>query len=228
LLNAGDEFHTMREYVQGDDLRQVHWPSTAHRSASWSASWSCPGTAEAVVFCDTRLTASTGAGPTATVEVAISAAASMVWHLADHGYALRLHTEADGGRPVEGWQPILDALAEIEPSRVAAVGTALTRLRGSGGEGLLACALMPPPGDEPLAEHPDVRALLAAGRGHGGRVAVVVHQPHHGRERAEALVGLLRAARWRATTLPTDVPLAERWRDLLGPRPRVGMRSNPR
>jgi uncharacterized protein (DUF58 family) len=221
LLNAGDEFHTMREYVQGDDLRQVHWPSTAKRQKLMVRQQEMPFTAEAVVFCDTRLGASHGAGPDAAVEVAISAAASTVWHLADHGYRLRLHTEADGGRPVEGWDAILDALAEIQPSRVASVGGALTRLRGAGGEGLLVCVVMVPPGDEPLASHPDVRAMIHAGRGHGGRVGIVVHPPHHDRRRAGELVRLLRAARWRAVTLPTDVPLAERWRELLGPRPHL-------
>jgi uncharacterized protein (DUF58 family) len=227
LLNAGDEFHTMREYVQGDDLRQVHWPSTAHRQKLMVRQQEMPLTAEAVVFCDTRLAASHGAGQEATVEVAISAAASTVWHLADHGYRLKLHTEADGGRPVEGWDEILDSLAEVQPSRIGSIGGALTRLRGAGGEGLLVCVVMVPPRNEPLASHPDVRALLHAGRGHGGRVGIVVHAPHVGRARAEELAGLLRAARWKATALPSDVPLADRWRQLIGPRPRVAAVDAP-
>ena len=32
LLNAGDEFHALRDYVQGDDLRMIHWPTTARRN----------------------------------------------------------------------------------------------------------------------------------------------------------------------------------------------------
>jgi hypothetical protein len=72
-----------------------------------------------------------------------------------------------------------------------------------------------------VATHPDVRALLQAGKGHGGRLAVVVHGAHVGRARAEELVGLLRAARWRAAALPADVPLADRWDELIGRRARV-------
>lgn len=31
LHNEGDEFHSLRPYVVGDDLRRVHWPATARR-----------------------------------------------------------------------------------------------------------------------------------------------------------------------------------------------------
>ena len=31
LQTGGDEFHSLRPYVIGDDLRRVHWPSTARR-----------------------------------------------------------------------------------------------------------------------------------------------------------------------------------------------------
>ena len=30
LHHEGDEFHALRPYVIGDDLRRVHWPATAH------------------------------------------------------------------------------------------------------------------------------------------------------------------------------------------------------
>ncbi len=51
---AGDEFYTMREYVQGDDLRHVHWPSTAHRQTLMVRQQEMPWQAQAVVFCDAR------------------------------------------------------------------------------------------------------------------------------------------------------------------------------
>jgi uncharacterized protein (DUF58 family) len=221
LLNAGDEFHTMRDYVQGDDLRQVHWGSTAKRRKLMIRQNELPLSAEAIVFCDTRQGVGGGAGPAATVEVAISAAASITWHLADHGYRLRLATEADGVATTQGWDAMLDALAEAQPTRIGSLGAALAQLRGAGGEGLLACVVQVPPGTGSVATHPDVRALLQAGKGHGGRLAVVVHGAHVGRARAEELVGLLRAARWRAAALPADVPLADRWDELIGRRARV-------
>ncbi len=54
LFTVGDEFYTMREYVQGDDLRQVHWPSTAHRQTLMVRQQEQPWQAQATVFCDTR------------------------------------------------------------------------------------------------------------------------------------------------------------------------------
>jgi uncharacterized protein (DUF58 family) len=221
LLNAGDDFHTMREYVQGDDLRQVHWPSTAHRQKLIVRQNEQPLTADATIFLDTRSVANHGAGQDSTAEVAISAAASITSHLADHGYRLRLATEVHSSATPNGAQAILDALAELQPSRTKSLLGALGQLRGAGGEGLLVCVIQVPPGDGSLASQQDVRALLQAGKGYGGRVAVVVHHPHIARERAEALVVLLRAARWRATALSADVPLAERWSDVL----RAGARA---
>jgi uncharacterized protein (DUF58 family) len=219
LFNSGDEFHTMREYVQGDDLRMVHWPSTARTDKLMVRQLEMPWQAEATVFCDTRAGVSRGSGPDSSVEKAISAAASVVWHLGDHGYTLRLFTEAER-RPmgVEGWSAILDHLAEVQPSRVTGLGPSLQRLRGAGGEGLFVAVIMVPPGDDPLAANPDVRALLQAGRGHGGRVAVIVHPAGPAAGRAEDLAALLRAARWKATAVGMGEPLASRWNELVGAR----------
>jgi uncharacterized protein (DUF58 family) len=219
LFHSGDEFHTMREYVQGDDLRMVHWPSTARSDKLIVRQLEMSWQAEATVFCDTRVGVSRGAGPESSVETAISAAASIVWHLADHGYTLRLFTEAERRpRGVEGWDAILDHLAEVQPTRVAGLGPSLQRLRGAGGEGLFVAVIMVPLGDGPLAADPDVRALLQAGRGHGGRVAVIVHPSGPPARRAEELAALLRAARWKAAGVATGTPLAPRWNELVGAR----------
>ena len=109
LYNAGDEFHTMREYVQGDDLRLVHWPSTAKQNTLMVRQQELPWQAEATVLLDTRGLAHRGAGPDSTFEKAVSAAASVVWHLAGHGYRLRLTTDSDRQPPpVESWAELLD------------------------------------------------------------------------------------------------------------------------
>jgi len=223
VFTSGDEFYTMREYVQGDDLRQVHWPSTAHRQTLMIRQQEMPWQAQATIFCDTRETAHVGVGAASTLERGVSAAASTLWHLADRRYSLRLATEESGRAPtVEPWDVLLDRLALVQPSRVRGLGPALQALRGSGGEGLLVAVLAPPATDDLMAS-PDVRALLRTGRGYGGRIALVVVDPERvpSAVRGGALVNLLRANRWQAATLGSGQPLAEPWRSLAAPRPRA-------
>ena len=213
LFNTGDEFYTMREYVTGDDLRQVHWPSTAHRQKLMVRQQEQPWEAQATVVCDTRRNAHRYLGPDSPVEKAISLAASLVWHLADDGFTLRLMTDADQRPPViTPWTAMLDRLAEIEPSRTPALAPALQRLRGGNSEGLLAVVAATPPGTDAVARHPDVRAMLQAGRSFSGRLALVVDNGHA--RRAWEMVGVLRTAGWRATAITPHQTLASQWRTL--------------
>jgi uncharacterized protein (DUF58 family) len=228
LFSTGDEFYTMREYATGDDLRLIHWPSTAHRQTLMVRQQELPWQAQATVFCDTRAAAHRGVGPDSTLEVAVSAAASIVWHLADHRYALRFCTEADLRPPTnQDRTSILDRLAVIESSRAAGLGPVLTRLRASGAEGLLGVVVAPPPGGDPVAEHPDARALLQAGRGFPDRVAVIVDTGGTGGRRAGELAALLRSAGWRAVTLRSGQRLSSRWVELTGARSRPAAAHQP-
>ena len=215
LFNTGDEFYTMREYVVGDDLRQVHWPSTAHRQKLMVRQQEQPWEAEATVLCDTRMPAHRHLGPGSPLEKAISLAASLIWHLADDGFTLRLITETEQRRPtVAPWSLLLDRLAEAEPSKVEHLGPALQRLRGGGGEGLFVAVVAAPPGDGPIATHPDVRALLQAGRSFHGRMGLIVDTGRG--TRAADTVALLRTAGWRATVITPQQTLASQWRNLGG------------
>ena len=213
LFNTGDEFYTMREYVHGDDLRQVHWPSTAHRNKLMVRQQEQPWEAEATIVCDTRHLAHRHLGPSSPLEKAISLAASLVWHLADDGFTLRLLTDQDHRPPeAQPWSVHLDRLAELSPSRGSSLVPALQRLRSGNGEGLLAAVVATPPGDEPVAGHPDLRALLQAGRSFHGRLALVVDNGR--RSRAADAAALLRSGGWRATTITPDQTLASQWRAL--------------
>ena len=217
LFNTGDEFYTMREYVTGDDLRQVHWPSTAHRQRLMVRQQEQPWEAEATVFCDVRRSAYRHLGPASALEKSISLAASLLWHLADDGFTLRLVTDADTKRSsAQPWQHLLDRLAEIEPSPQTSLVPALQRLRGGGGEGLFVAIVATPTGDDPVARHADVRALLHAGRSFHGRLALIVDQGHP--QRAAETVALLRTAGWRATAITPRQTLASQWRSIGGGR----------
>lgn len=217
LFNTGDEFYALREYVTGDDLRQVHWPSTAHRAKLMVRQQELPWQPEAVLFCDTRAGAHHGSGPDSTLEKAISVVASLAVHLADHQYELRLATEADPRPPGrEAATAILDRLAELEPSRLDGLGPALSRLRAAEAGGLLAAVIAPPPGTARLAEHADVRALLSCGRRFGARLAVVVAT---GGARAAELSALLAAAGWKTVLVGPRDPFVRHWKGLVSGRP---------
>lgn len=210
VLELGDEFHTMREYVQGDDLRRVHWPSTARQQKLMVRQHELPWRAETTILLDTRAGAHTTAGPASTFETAVSAAASAGCHLGDRQHVLRLATDVDGASPrVVGRRALLDRLAVVAASEGGHLGGVGNRLR-SGGRGLLLACVTPPPADEPVPTAADTRALLHAGRGFGSRAAIVVHTPR-GADRAAELAALLRTAGWRSVTLPAGGSLAHAW-----------------
>lgn len=221
---AGDEFYTMREYVQGDDLRQVHWPSTAHRQTLMVRQQEMPWQAQATVFCDTRARAHSGVGEQSTLEKSVSAAASVLWHLSGRGYALRFGTDQQAALPpAESFGVLIERLAELRAGEAAGLAAVLDRLP-VGGEGLFVALLAPPPGEGALTASPDVRALVRAGRSHAARLALVTYDPARGlgAERAHGLVRVLVARGWRAAAVAVDAPVADAW-DLLGQRrPRLG------
>jgi uncharacterized protein (DUF58 family) len=214
LFNAGDEFHTMRPYVHGDDLRLVHWRSTARQDTLMVRQQELPWQAEATVLLDARAVQHRGAGPESTFERAVSVAASVICYLADHGYRIRLVTDSDRRPPPsEPWPALLDRLAEIGPSREQAF-LGLSGITQSPGEGLLVGILTASDRDGLPGSSPDVRALMQAGNRYSQRIAIVVHAPAWGADLAAQTAAVLQVARWRVMTLDAADSLAERWGDL--------------
>lgn len=216
VLAAGDEFHTMREYVRGDDLRRVHWATTARRGALMVRQDDQPWEARATVVCDTRIAEHGGMGPASTVERAISVAASIVWHLADRGYAISLITETDRGTATpRHWGQHLDRLAELEPTRGRSLAPALDGIRGDAAGGLLIAVVAPPAAlGARVGADPEARALRRAGQGFATRIAVVCAPAGAATARAESLSGALATGGWRSTVLGPEDPLGPRWSDL--------------
>lgn len=227
LLETGDEFYGLREYTTGDDVRRIHWPTSARQATLMIRQQEQPWDSRATVFCDTRAGLHGGAGSSPTLESAISAAASIIWHLADRRFELRLVTETDVRLPAPAhWSLLLDRLAELTPSPMAHSAPAVTRLRESGG-GLLV-AVLAPPAPAPagaIGADPDLRALLAAGRTFSRRLALVTTPAsprsggarRNGHRAAEELTTTLQASGWRAATLPAETPTAEAWAGLTAP-----------
>lgn len=147
---AGDDDIATREYRQGDDLRRVHWRTTARIGELMVRREEQPWQSRATVLLDTRRAAHVGDGPAASFEWAVSAAASTAVHLFRRGYAVRLVTDTGaivgGGAEgeltvgdVEGM--VLDALAMVHGSRNISLREAAPALRRGGGDGLLVAVL---------------------------------------------------------------------------------------
>ena len=80
---GGDDFFTLREYQQGDDLRRVHWPSSAKRDTLMIRQLEMPWQSRALVLLNPR----SESYPTSEAfEHAVRGAASAVRHLFRAGF----------------------------------------------------------------------------------------------------------------------------------------------
>ena len=98
---VGQDDALVREYRQGDDVRRIHWRSTARlgdlmvrrEEQSWDPS--------ASIVLDSREPAHAGRGMHSSLEWAVSAAASIGIHFLDDGFSVEIY-EADGPLHISG------------------------------------------------------------------------------------------------------------------------------
>ncbi|MEW9519927.1 DUF58 domain-containing protein [Streptomyces tubercidicus] len=147
---AGEDDVIPRGYRHGDDLRRVHWRSTARHGELMVRREEQPQKARCTILLDTRETAHPGAGPDSAFEWAVAGAASTAVHLLESGFSVRLLTDTgtsvprpDGAGSFAGGTDsadaaglLLDTLAVVEHSAESALSAAYDALRG-GNEGLL-------------------------------------------------------------------------------------------
>jgi uncharacterized protein (DUF58 family) len=110
----GEDFYTLREYVEGDDLRRIHWPATAKRGRYMIRQEETPWQAGATVVLDDRADAC----PASAWERAVEAAASLADLYARSGYTFTLcsaHEVAPGtGRGADHLEVCLEHLARLD------------------------------------------------------------------------------------------------------------------
>jgi uncharacterized protein (DUF58 family) len=116
---------TVREYRRGDDLRRVHWRSSARVGELMVRREEQPWQSRATLVLDNRAQSHRGQGIASSLEAAVSAAASIAVHLTHRGFAVRLVT-ATGEDLASAWHqreadlntaPLLEALAVVQPAR---------------------------------------------------------------------------------------------------------------
>ena len=147
IASAGEDDVVTREYRRGDDLRRIHWRSTAHKGELMVRREEQPWESRGLLLLDTRVQAHRGEGPASSFEIAVSAAASIGVHLGRQGFALDLVT--DSGRRLvasvsdqrgEQEDALLDSLAVVEASTNRSLQLAGPVLRAAG-EGLTVAVL---------------------------------------------------------------------------------------
>jgi uncharacterized protein (DUF58 family) len=225
LFRSGDEFYTMRSYEIGDDLRRIHWPSTARSGELMIRQDEAARRATAVLFLDTRDSAFASEDP---FERAVSAAASIGNHYVRGGYSVRLSTPDLAPRPV-GLEELLERLALVGPSRARLLTPALLRLRAAahGAAALVVVTHVPTPAE--------TAALTRISSGYGPKLAVLSHRSDPDRlylqDRRDldrdlegARTSLARAG-WDVLPLPPGARLKDVWQ-LRTKRPARGLASS--
>ena len=128
----GEDFYALRDYVQGDDLRKVHWPSTAKRGKVMIRQEETPWHTRATIVLDDRPSAHAAAGDPSSFERAIEATASVIELYHQTGYAYRLtaghHPGLASARGNAHLHRCLDLLATLQPGADGARDVLLSRL----------------------------------------------------------------------------------------------------
>lgn len=215
----GENDVIVRPYRQGDDLRKVHWRSTARRDEIMVRLEERPWRGGTTVLLDHRAAAHHGTGPAASLEWAISFAASVCLHLRKAGHRVRLVTEhgklladtpGDGG---EGYDNvILDALAALQPAHQRDLTTG-----HDPAEGQELIAILGTVSNEAVHELTRFRArgtrslavLLDTPAFSGGVTA-----PEQRAAATEESVALLRAAGWGVVVAEAAAPMQQVWAEL--------------
>lgn len=135
---VGDDFYALRDYVQGDDLRRVHWPTTARRGEIMVRQDELPWQGRLTLLLDLRRTVHSPG----SFEIAVSAAASIIVASATRHDLVRLRT-TDGGDSGFGagnahLDAIMEYLATTSPTGHGTLRSVITALRSTGGGALVA------------------------------------------------------------------------------------------
>jgi uncharacterized protein (DUF58 family) len=210
LGRTGEDFYALRPYVVGDDLRRVHWPSTARRDELLVRQDELPWQGRVTVLLDVRRTTHTAD----SLELAVSAAASVVtasWNRRD---LVRLVT-TDGsdsgfGAGSAHVEAIMEHLATVPPTPAGTLRGVLDALSRSEGGGALVLIVA----GAPAAEVPAVARL----RRRFGSLTTVMFEPSSwgGRSSGHPLPA---PATGNVVRVTGDRPFADTWNTVMRRRP---------
>src|SRR5215203_3533947 len=217
---VGTDDALVREYRQGDDVRRIHWRSTARwgdlmvrrEEQAWDPS--------ASIVLDSRGGAHAGRGMQNSLEWAISAAASIGIHFLDDGFSIEIY-EADGPLHISGTMgQHSSASQELVISRL----TDLKARTTSSMHYAVESATIDRPGQLVIAimgrmTAEDANTLLSARRNRAQGLALLLdvdsYADEPGSEQQQAqdrLAGqILRDNQWRVIDVPRGMGVADAW-----------------
>ncbi|MCK9922360.1 DUF58 domain-containing protein [Frankia sp. AgPm24] len=150
---VGEDETTTRPYRPGDDLRRVHWKTTARSGEMMVRREEHPHTSAATLLLDSRARAwpgspgFTGAPGSDAFEWAIGAVGGIGMHLARGGHRVRLITDRGPVTTIAGTalSGLLDELSTLSPAQTASLRPALAAARrpgaGAGQGGMIVAVL---------------------------------------------------------------------------------------
>jgi uncharacterized protein (DUF58 family) len=220
LFRTASEFYTMREYVTGDDLRRIHWPSVARTGHLMIRQDETTRRSIATVFLDNR-TSALGASGSPGFERGVSAAATLGRLLIQAGFAVHLAT-VDSPAELVSENALLETLAAMGSIRGKGTGEVLASLREtSRGDTSLVFVSSPP---LPV----EIPGLIRTGTAFGRKLAVFVYPvdpaalpPDPAAElqtRASAARHSLQRAGWEVYVISPEGRLAVAWQPRRQPR----------
>jgi uncharacterized protein (DUF58 family) len=158
-------FHALREYVVGDDLRLIHWRSTARTGTLMIRQQADPSQPQTTIVLDTQVRSFDDE----TFEAAVEAAASLIAASTSHRFPVRLFTgtglSATGRGSRSTASSLLDHLTPLQRSEEGSLADVAARLGTQpGGHSLVVVTGDPDPTDllaiEALRQRYDMTAVV--------------------------------------------------------------------
>jgi len=222
--SGGSDDASVRQFRHGDDLRKIHWRSTAKTGTLMVRQEERPWHGESLMLLDTRALSyplSPEGQESPALEWAISAVASIASHLVQRGRRVTVVT-GSGQVARDELNPVLDLLADATPALRSDIDPLATALNGLGRD----CSTFAVLGAAP---HAPLGELLRRPRPPGTSVALLLRSwtwsssgGDQLREEAwQANADALRTAGWRVLPAEAGDQLPELWPRLLNVRPGV-------
>lgn len=196
---VGDDVGVVREYVEGDELRRIHWPATAHRGMLMVRQPESRHRHRGVVLLDRT--------PGRDFELRVTAAASVGQYFHDRGVEVMMVDDPHDPTPAHHpWEVQLERLAAVTAHGGDLRALTATIAGGAAGGGTLVV----------IATATDrlARTLQRLGRNFDRRTALVTTSGTTAAARARSDLAAARSLGWRTEIVTSTQDLPRAWSSL--------------